>query len=126
MVIAQSAISQGDIWWADLADPPGSASGYRRPVLIVQGDAINRSRIVTAICIPLTSNIKWAAAPGNLLLPAAMTGLDRDSVAQVTLILAVDNAFLTERTGRISTRLLEKVLNGLDLVMERERGVRVG
>ena len=123
MVIAQTVISQGDIWWADLADPPGSVSGYRRPVLIVQGDAINRSRISTAICIPLTSNLKWAAAPGNSRLPAAMTGLDRDSVAQVALILAVDKAFLTGRAGQISARMLERILSGLDLVLERERAV---
>jgi mRNA interferase MazF len=113
-------IAQGDIWWADLADPPGSTAGYRRPVLIVQGDAINRSRIATTICIPLTSNLKWAAAPGNVALPAAMTGLDRDSVAQATLILAIDKVFLIERTGKITVRALENIIKGLDLVLARE------
>jgi mRNA interferase MazF len=112
-------INQGDIWWADLADPPGATAGYRRPVLIVQGDAINRSRIATTICIPLTSNLKWEAAPGNVLLPAAMSGLDRDSVAQVTLILEIDKAFLTERVGHISARDLDRVLTGLDLALGR-------
>ena len=112
-------ISQGDIWWADLADPPGSTAGYRRPVLIVQGDAINRSRLATTICIPLTSNLKWADAPGNVLLPATATSLDRDSVAQVTLILAIDKACLTDHVGRISRRTLAGVFSGLDLVFER-------
>ena len=112
-------ISQGDIWWADLADPPGSTAGYRRPVLIVQGDAINRSRLATTICIPLTSNLKWADAPGNVLLSAKATGLDRDSVAQVTLILAIDKACLTNRVGRIPARTLARVFGGLDLVFER-------
>jgi mRNA interferase MazF len=113
-------IRQGDICWADLADPPGSTAGYRRPVLIVQGDAINQSRIATAICIPLTSNMKWAAAPGNVTLPASETGLDRDSVAQVTLILAVDKAYLTEHVGHVSQRIMVRVMNGLDLVLGRD------
>lgn len=119
MVDAPGAILQGDIWWADLADPPGSTAGYRRPVVVVQGDAINQSRIGTVICIPLTSNLAWAKAPGNLALNARDTGLDRDSVAQVTLVLAVDKACLTERVGRISPRLLSRLLAGLDLILGR-------
>ena len=119
MVARQDSIVQGDIWWADLSDPPGSTAGYRRPVIVVQGDAINQSHIATAICVPLTSNLKWADAPGNVRISAAMSGLDRDSAAQVTLILAVDKACLTERAGRIAPRVLARVLTGLDLVMGR-------
>ncbi len=119
MVTRQDAIVQGDIWWADLSDPPGSSAGFRRPVIIVQGDAINQSRIGTVICVPLTSNLKWAEAPGNVTVSAAASGLDRDSVAQVTLILAVDKAFLTERAGRISSRILARIWSGLDLVLGR-------
>jgi mRNA interferase MazF len=119
MVAAPGAILQGDVWWADLAEPPGSTAGYRRPVIVVQGDAINRSRIETAICIPLTSNLKWADAPGNVPIPATISGLDRDSVAQVTLVLAVDKHCLTERIGRISPRLLARIFAGLDLVLGR-------
>jgi len=119
MVTAPGAILQGDVWWADLAEPPGSAAGYRRPVIVIQGDAINRSRIATAICVPLTSNLKWAEAPGNVLVPAKASGLDRDSAAQVTLVLAIDKDCLTERVGRISPRLLERVMAGLDLVLGR-------
>ena len=85
----------------------------------MQGDAINRSRLATTICIPLTSNLKWADAPGNVLLPAIATGLDRDSVAQVTLILAIDKACLTDHAGRIPTRSLQRIFSGLDLVFER-------
>ena len=102
MVTRQEAIVQGDIWWADLSDPPGSTAGFRRPVIVMQCDAINHSRIGTVICVPLTSNLKWADAPGNVIISATVSGLDRDSVAQVTLILAVDKDFLTERAGRIS------------------------
>lgn len=113
-------VQQGDIWWADLADPPGSAAGYRRPVVVVQRDAINHSRLATTICVPLTSNLAWANAPGNLLLSARATGLDRDCVAQAILILAIDKSNLTERSGRISSRLLERLFSALDLVLGRE------
>lgn len=122
MVTAPGAILQGDVWWADLADPPGSTAGFRRPVIVVQGDAINQSRIGTVICVPLTSNFVWATAPGNVELAARVTGLDRDSVAQVTLVLAVDKACLTERTGRIGPKLLARVLAGLDVVLGRNSG----
>jgi len=112
-------ISQGEIWWADLGDPVGSAPGYRRPVLVVQGDALNRSRIGTVVCVPLTSNLKWGHAPGNVRLGARLTGLDKDSVANVSLIVAIDRSRLTERVGRISDRKLELVLAGIDVVLGR-------
>ena len=112
-------IAQGEIWWADLADPVGSSAGYRRPVLIVQGDAFNASRIATALCVPLTSNVKWADAPGNLLLPALETGLDRDSVANVSLLVAVDKVQLDERVGQLSRQRLDRVLAGIDIVLGR-------
>jgi mRNA interferase MazF len=67
-------IAQGDVWWVDLSEPSGSGPGFRRPVVVVQGDALNRSRIATVVCVPLTSNLKWATAPGNVLLPASATG----------------------------------------------------
>ena len=112
-------ISQADIWWADLGQPIGSAPGYRRPVVIVQCDALNLSRVATAVCVPLTSNLKWAQAPGNVLLPSAVTGLEKDSVATVSLVTAVDKQQLTERVGRISTRQLGLILSGIDIVLGR-------
>ena len=116
----ETVICQGDIWWADLGDPPGSTAGYRRPVLIVQGDAINRSRLPTTIGVPLTSNLAWADAPGNSLLSAKTTGLDRDSVAQGTLIMAIDKSSLSDRAGRISERQLERVLSRIEVLLGRE------
>jgi mRNA interferase MazF len=95
-------ISQGDIWWADLPDPIGSGSGFRRPVLVVQGDSLNRSSIATVVCVPLTSNVKWANAPGNVLLSPRSTGLSKDSVANVSQIVSLDKELLTERAGRLS------------------------
>ena len=112
-------ISQGETWWADLAEPVGSAPGFRRPVLIVQGDALNASRIATTICVPLTSNLKWADAPGNVLLKAKTTGLPKDSVANVSQIVSIDRAMLTARVGKVRRRQLELVFAGIDLVLGR-------
>ena len=112
-------IAQGEIWWADLPEPTGSGAGYRRPVLVVQGDALNRSRVATVICVPLTSNLKWAAAPGNVSLPARLTSLPKDSVANVSQIIALDKSVLTERVGKLPRAKLELLFAGLDLVLGR-------
>ena len=112
-------IVQGDVCWASLPDPVGSGPGFRRPVLIVQGDAFNRSRVATVGCVPLTSNLKWVTAPGNVRLRALGTGLDKDSVANVSQILTLDRELLTERVGRVSKRQLDLVFSGLDLVLGR-------
>ena len=112
-------IAQGEIWWADIGEPIGSAPGFRRPVVVVQCDALNRSRSSTVVCVPLTSNLKWADAPGNLLLQAELTGLPRDSVANASLIVALDKSQLTERIGRLPRQQLAAVLSGIDVVLGR-------
>ena len=112
-------VSQGDVCWADLAEPTGSAPGFRRPVVVVQCDALNRSQIGTVVCVPLTSNTKWAAAPGNVLLKACATGLPKDSVANVSLIVALDRSQLTERVGRLTRGHLTAVINGIDAILGR-------
>lgn len=112
-------IEQAEIWWADLDEPVGSGPGFRRPVLVVQCNALNRSRIATVVCVPLTSNLKWADAPGNVLLPKAETGLPQDSVANVSLIVALDKQLLTDRARKIPHRRLEVVLSGIDTVLGR-------
>src|ERR1700716_325888 len=94
-------ITQGDVCWASLEDPVGSGSGFRRPVVIVQGDSFNASRISTAVVVPLTSNQGLAAAPGNVALPATVTRLPKDSVANVSQIIAIDRALLTDRVGHL-------------------------
>jgi mRNA interferase MazF len=83
------------------------------------GDAFNRSRIATVVCVPLTSNERFAEAPGNVRLPARSSGLPKDSVANVSQVVAVDRALLTERVGRISKKQLELVFTGLDIVLGR-------
>ena len=112
-------ITQGDIWWADIPAPTGSGPGFRRPVLVVQGDALNQSRIATIFCGPLTSNFKWAAAPGNVQLPASVSGLPKDSVANVSQIVSLDRGLLSERTGRLSRSKMDMVLTGIDIVLGR-------
>lgn len=112
-------IAQGEVWWADLPEARGSGPAFRRPVVVVQGDALNRSRIATVVCVPLTSNLKWAAAPGNLLLPSNVTGLPKDSVANVSQLVTVDKSDLTERTGKLSGAKLELLLSGIDVVLGR-------
>ena len=112
-------VAQGDVFWASLPDPTGSAPGFRRPVAVVQGDAFNASRLATVVVVPLTSNLRWAAAPGNVFLPAERTGLPKDSVANVSQIVAVDRSVLTERVGHLAHADLALVLAGIDVVLGR-------
>jgi mRNA interferase MazF len=112
-------ISQGDIWWAALPEPVGSGPGFDRPVVIVQGDSFNRSQLATVVVIPLTSNTRLAGMPGNVLLPSDSTGLAKDSVANVTQIIAIDRSLLTEPVGRISRRYLDLLWDGLDVLFDR-------
>ena len=87
--------------------------------MVVQGDALNRSRLATAVCVPLTGNLRWADAPGNVYLPARITGLPKDSVANVSQIVALDKDLLTELTGRLQRAKLELLLAGIDVVLGR-------
>lgn len=112
-------IGKGEVWWADLPSPTGSGPGFRRPVVVVQGDALNRSRIATVVCVPLTSNLRWGAAPGNVSLPARLTGLSRDSVANVSQIVTLDKHLLTERVGKLPHAKLELIFSGIDVVLGR-------
>jgi mRNA interferase MazF len=110
-------IERGQIWWADLEDPTGSEAGFRRPLLIVQDDAFNRSRLRTVIAVVLTSNLRLIDAPGNVLVPAKAAGLPKDSVANVSQVITVDRDFLTEPVGRLRGQLLKNVESGLRLVL---------
>lgn len=112
-------ISQGEVWWADLADPCGSEPGFRRPVVVVQGGSFNRSRIATIVCVVLTSNLRWADAPGTVLLASKATGLPKDSVANVSQIVTLDRESLAERVGVLPDKKLELVLFGIDVVLGR-------
>lgn len=112
-------ISQGDVCWAEMDDPVSSAPGFRRPVVVVQGDEFNASRLATTVVVSLTSNLRLAAAPGNVLLAAGRTGLPKDSVANVSQISTVDRDLLLTRVGQLSEAELRLVLTGIDLVLGR-------
>ena len=112
-------ISQGEVWWADLPEPIGSGPGLRRPVVIVQGDALNRSRIATVVCVPLTSNLRWADAPGNASLSLKQTGLPKVSVTNTSQIVALDRSVLTDRVGKLPRAKLDLILSGIDIVLGR-------
>jgi len=112
-------IAQGEVWWADLGEPVGSEPGFRRPVVVVQGDSFNRSRIATVVCVALTSTLRWAEAPGNVVLEAKLTGLPNDSVANVSQLVTLDRRALIERVGVLPDDKLELVLFGIDVVLGR-------
>ena len=112
-------IAQGDILWVEFPDAVGSGPGFRRPAVVVQGDALNRSALSTTVCVPLTGNTKWAAAPGNVMLTARATGLPKDSVANVSQIVAIDRSLFRERVGKLSRAKLNAVLSGIDVVLGR-------
>lgn len=110
-------ISQGEIWWAELDEPKGSSPGFRRPVVVVQSDALNMSDIGTVVCVPLTRNLKWASAPGNVPLSARQTSLPKDSVANVSQIITIDKQMLTVRAGKLTRSRLESILIGIDIIL---------
>ena len=110
-------VEGGQIWWADLAAPEGSEPGFRRPVLVVQSDAFNRSRIRTVIAVALTANLRLVDAPGNVLVPAKASGLPKDSVANVSQVVTLDKDYLSEPAGRLRGPLLADVEAGLRLVL---------
>src|SRR3972149_6243957 len=102
-------IERGEIWWASIPKPRGSGPGYSRPLLIVQSDDFNRSRISTVIAVVVTSNTQLAAAPGNVLLSRKSAGLPKESVANVSQLITVDKAFLTKKIRKIAKRELAAV-----------------
>ena len=111
---------QGEIWWVDLDEPKGSGPGYRRPVLIIQSDAFNQTRIKTVICAIISSNLDLARAPGNILLSNKESGLPKDSVINLSQIITLDKQLLDEQVGSIAKGKLKEVLQGLKLVLDIE------
>lgn len=108
---------RGEIWWASLPEPSGSRPGYRRPVVLIQSDVFTASRIRTVLAATLTSNVKLAQAPGNVLLPKERTGLQRDAILNVSQLITLDKALLTERIGKLRPKHLQELEAGLRLVL---------
>ncbi len=109
---------KGEIWWADLPEPIGSTPGKRRPVLILQNDLINRSRIATVIVASITSNTDLAKAPGNVLLNKSDSNLDRNSVVNLSQIITIDKTWLTENVGMLRKELISHLDESLKLVLD--------
>lgn len=110
-------IERGEVWWAELDEPHGSEPGFRRPVVIVQADTFNRSRLQTVLGVILTSNLRLVDAPGNVLVPVKAAGLPQNSVANVTQLVTLDRAYLAERAGRLRPRIMAELDAGLKLVL---------
>lgn len=110
-------IQRGDICWVDLGEPAGSRPAKRRPVLVVQSDSYNASRLATVIAVVITSNTSVAAMPGNVFLPAVSTGLRRDSVVNVTAVITLDRAELDEPVGQLPEALMHELDQGLRQVL---------
>lgn len=110
-------MKRGQIWWTDLDEPTASEPGYRRPVIIIQSNEFNRSRISTVVVIPITSNVKLADAPGNVSLPKTKTGLTKQSVANVSQVITVDKSFLDEQVGQLDNLIMNQIEEGLRLVL---------
>jgi len=116
-------INQGDVYWVDPGQPVGSGPGYRHPHVVIQNDVFNRSRINTVVICALTSNLKHAQAPGNVLLAKGEANLTRRSVVNISQIFTVDKSQLCERIGTLSHKRVREILDGIRLLLEpREVG----
>ena len=111
-------INQGDVFWVDLGEPSGSEPGYRHPHVVIQNNVFNRSRIGTAVVCALTSNLRRAEAPGNVLLEKGEANLPKQSVVNVSQIFTVDKRDLDERIGMLSHQRVGQILDGVRLVLE--------
>ena len=110
-------MKRGQIWWSELSEPVASEPGYKRPVVIVQSDDFTKSRISTVIVVVITSNLRLADAPGNVLLPSGNTGLSRESVANVSQIITLDKQFLSQRIGQVDNPAMQQIDEGIKLVL---------
>ncbi len=110
---------KGEIWWVDLDEPSGSEPGYKRPVVIVQSDNFNKSKIQTVIVAVITSNLNLAKAPGNIKLGATKNiGLKKESIINVSQVITLDKSYLIEKTGKLSTSQRQDLNEGLKLVLD--------
>jgi mRNA interferase MazF len=110
-------VKRGEIWWASLPEPVGSGPGFRRPVVVVQSDPFNESRIGTVVIAAISSNLHWALSPGNVRLSRRVSKLARESVVNVSQLLTVDKTLLTQRIARLGAEQLRMVDDGLRLVL---------
>ena len=110
-------IGRGEIWWANLPEPVGSSPGFRRPVLVVQSDSFNQSKIQTVVVAVITKNLELAKAPGNVTITARVSRLPVDSVVNVSQVITIDKSLLTEFVSTVPNKKMEKIEEGLRLVL---------
>jgi|SRR5689334_19710906 len=110
-------MKRGEIWWASLPEPSGSGPGLRRPVVVISANSFNVSRIATVIVAAITSNLRLAHAPGNVLLPPRTAGLPKQSVVNVSQVITIDKGRLTAQCGRIGAKALNEIDDGLRLAL---------
>jgi len=110
-------VKRGQIWWVELPEPKSSEPGYRRPVIIVQSDEFNRSRINTVVAVAITSNLRLSDAPGNVKLPVKASGLSKESVVNVSQVITLDKQFLTDMVGEVSRQVMQQIDEGMRLVL---------
>ena len=111
-------VKRGEIWWAELQEPVGSGPGYKRPLLIVQSNEFNKSKINTTIAAVITSNIRLAAAPGYVILSAKSSKLPKENVINVSQLITIDKSFLTEKVHTLSSKFMTRVDEGVKLVLK--------
>jgi len=110
-------VHRGEIWWASLGEPQGSGPGFRRPVLVVQSNEFNESKIRTLICAAITSNVRLAAAPGNVRVTRRVSSLPHESVVNVSQLITLDKSMLTAKVSRLPAEVLRQVEDGIKLVL---------
>lgn len=112
-------INQGDIFWIDLGVPSGSAPGFKHPHVVIQNNLFNRSRINTVVFCAITSNLKRAKAPGNVLLPKGEANLPKDSVVNISQMITVDKSDLIKKIGSLSSSRIKQITEGIKLLIEQ-------
>lgn len=110
-------MKRGEVWWAALPDPAGSGPGFRRPVLLVQSNPFNESRISTVVIAAITSNLALSEAPGNVRIAKSESGLTKPSVVNVSQVLTIDRSHLTERVRALPSDIMSRIDSGLRLVL---------
>ncbi|MBN2352384.1 MAG: type II toxin-antitoxin system PemK/MazF family toxin [Spirochaetales bacterium] len=113
-------MNRGEIWWASLDEPRGSSPGFRRPVLVVQADAFNHSKIGTVLCAIITSNVRLADAPGNIFISSKDSGLPKDSVINISQIVTLNKEDLTDFVKKVRTVVMRDVENGIRIIFDIE------
>lgn len=110
-------IKRGEIWWAELPDPVGSEPSYKRPIVVIQSNEFNKSKIATIIAVTITSNMFLSSAPGNVTLPAKASKLPKRSVVNVSQLITLDKSFLTVKIHTLSSKYIEQIDEGVRLVL---------